>query len=74
KAAADAGPLKGILGYTDVPNVSSDFIHDDRSSFFHLDQTKVMDGNFVSIMTWYDNEWGFPTRMADTAVAMAKLI
>ncbi len=71
--AAD-GPLKGVLGYTDQPNVSSDFIHDARSSIFHLDQTKVMDGNFVSILTWYDNEWGFSTRMADTAVAMAKLI
>jgi len=72
-AAAD-GPMKGVLGYTDQPNVSSDFIHDPRSSIFHLDQTKVMDGNFVSIMTWYDNEWGFSTRMADTALAMAKLI
>ncbi|MFN7056401.1 type I glyceraldehyde-3-phosphate dehydrogenase [Hyphomonas sp.] len=72
-AAAD-GPMKDVLGYTDVPNVSSDFIHDPRSSIFHLDQTKVMDGNFVSIMTWYDNEWGFSTRMSDTAVALAKLI
>jgi len=72
-AAAD-GPMKGVLGYTDQPNVSVDFIHDNRSSIFHLDQTKVMDGNFVSIMTWYDNEWGFSTRMSDTAVAMAKLI
>jgi glyceraldehyde 3-phosphate dehydrogenase len=73
-AAANSGPLKGILGFTDQPNVSVDFIHDARSSIFHLDQTKVMDGNFVSIMTWYDNEWGFSTRMADTAVALAKLI
>jgi glyceraldehyde 3-phosphate dehydrogenase len=72
-AAAD-GPMHGVLGYTDQPNVSSDFIHDPRSSIFHLDQTKVMDGNFVSIMTWYDNEWGFSTRMSDTAVALAKLI
>lgn len=72
-AAAD-GPMKGVLGYTDQPNVSSDFIHDPRSSIFHLDQTKVMDGNFVSIMTWYDNEWGFSTRMSDTAIALAKLI
>jgi glyceraldehyde 3-phosphate dehydrogenase (phosphorylating) len=72
-AAAD-GPMKGVLGYTDQPNVSIDFVHDPRSSIFHLDQTKVMDGNFVSIMTWYDNEWGFSTRMADTALVMAKLI
>jgi len=73
-AAADAGPLKGVLGYTDQPNVSMDFNHDPRSSIFHLDQTKVMDGNFVSILTWYDNEWGFSNRMADTAVAFAKTI
>jgi len=72
-AAAD-GPMKGVLGYTDQPNVSIDFVHDPRSSIFHLDQTKVMDGNFCSILTWYDNEWGFSTRMADTALAMAKLI
>jgi len=72
-AAAD-GPMKGVLGYTDQPNVSIDFVHDPRSSIFHLDQTKVMDGNFCSILTWYDNEWGFSTRMADTALTMAKLI
>ncbi|MDZ4776766.1 MAG: type I glyceraldehyde-3-phosphate dehydrogenase [Alphaproteobacteria bacterium] len=74
RAAADAGPLKGVLGYTDQPNVSVDFNHDPRSSIFHLDQTKVMDGNFCSILTWYDNEWGFSNRMADTAVAFAKTI
>jgi glyceraldehyde 3-phosphate dehydrogenase len=75
KAAADGnGPLKGILGYTDKPNVSSDFNHDPRSSVFHLDQTKVIDGTFVRVLSWYDNEWGFSNRMADTAVAMAKLI
>ena len=73
KAAAD-GPLKGVLGYTDHPNVSMDFNHDPRSSVFHNDQTKVMEGKFCSILTWYDNEWGFSNRMADTAVAMAKLI
>ena len=72
-AAAD-GALKGVLGYTDKPNVSSDFNHDSRSSVFHLDQTKVIDGNFVRILSWYDNEWGFSNRMADTAVAFAKLI
>ena len=73
RAAAD-GPLKGILGYTDQPNVSIDFNHDPHSSIFHLDQTKVMDGNMVRILTWYDNEWGFSNRMSDTAVAMGKLI
>ncbi len=66
--------LKGILGVTDQPNVSSDFNHDSRSSVFHLDQTKVMDGTLVRVLSWYDNEWGFSNRMADTAVAMAKLI
>ncbi len=66
--------LKGILGYTDAPNVSIDFNHDPRSSVFHMDQTKVMDGTFVRVMSWYDNEWGFSNRMADTAVAMGKLI
>tara|TARA_R110002096_G_scaffold13722_20_gene48365 strand:+ start:4963 stop:5964 length:1002 start_codon:yes stop_codon:yes gene_type:complete len=72
--AAANGPLKGVLGYTDQPNVSSDFNHDPHSSIFHLDQTKVLDGNMVRILTWYDNEWGFSNRMADTAVAMGKLI
>jgi glyceraldehyde 3-phosphate dehydrogenase len=74
KAAATEGPLKGILGYTEYKNVSSDFNHDPHSSIFHMDQTKVMDGTFCSILTWYDNEWGFSNRMADTAVAMGKLI
>jgi glyceraldehyde 3-phosphate dehydrogenase len=73
KAAAH-GPLKGILGYTEFQNVSSDFNHDPHSSVFHMDQTKVMDGTFCSILSWYDNEWGFSNRMADTAVAMGKLI
>ena len=68
------GPLKGILGFTDEPNVSIDFNHNPHSSVFHMDQTKVMDGTFCSILTWYDNEWGFSNRMSDTAVAMAKLI
>ncbi len=72
-AAAD-GPLKGVLGYTALPMVSSDFNHDPHSSIFHLDQTKVLDGNMVRILSWYDNEWGFSNRMADTAVAMGKLL
>jgi glyceraldehyde 3-phosphate dehydrogenase len=66
--------LKGILGYTEQPNVSIDFNHDARSSIFHMDQTKVMEGTLVRVMSWYDNEWGFSNRMADTAVAMGKLI
>jgi len=66
--------LKGILGYTERPNVSIDFNHDMRSSVVHLDQTKVMDGTLVRAMSWYDNEWGFSNRMLDTAAAMGKLI
>jgi glyceraldehyde 3-phosphate dehydrogenase len=66
--------LKGVLDIVDAPLVSSDFNHNPASSAFALDQTKVMDGNLVSVMSWYDNEWGFANRMSDTAVAMAKLI
>jgi glyceraldehyde 3-phosphate dehydrogenase len=66
--------LKGILGYTNSPNVSIDFNHDPHSSTFHMDQTKVMNGTFVRVMSWYDNEWGFSNRMSDTAVAMGKLL
>ena len=66
--------LKGVLAVTDQPNVSTDFNHDPHSSTFHSDQTKVIDGTFVRVLSWYDNEWGFSNRMADTAVAMAKLI
>jgi glyceraldehyde 3-phosphate dehydrogenase len=73
KAAAD-GQLKGILGYTNDPNVSIDFNHNPHSSIFHMDQTKVMDGTLVSILSWYDNEWGFSNRMSDTAVHFGKLI
>ena len=70
---AAANQLKGILGWTDQPNVSIDFNHDPHSSTFHMDQTKVMDGTLVRVLSWYDNEWGFSNRMADTAVAMGKL-
>jgi glyceraldehyde 3-phosphate dehydrogenase len=73
KSAAN-GKLKGILGVTDAPNVSIDFNHDSHSSIFHLDQTKVMEGTFVRVLSWYDNEWGFSSRMSDTAVAFGKLI
>ena len=73
RRAADQ-QLKGILGYTEAPNVSSDFNHDAHSSVFAIDQTKVMDGTLVRVMSWYDNEWGFSNRMVDTAVAMGKVI
>jgi len=65
--------LKGILGFTDEQNVSSDFNHDSHSSIFHMDQTKVTGDTLVRVVSWYDNEWGFSNRMADTAVAMSKL-
>jgi len=71
---AASGPLKGILDVVHDKLVSVDFNHHPASSSFALDQTKVMDGTFVSVMSWYDNEWGFSNRMADTAVAMGKLI
>lgn len=71
--AAASGPLKGILGTYSEPLVSSDFNHDPHSSIFALKETKVIDGTFVRVLMWYDNEWGFSNRMSDTAVAMAKL-
>jgi glyceraldehyde 3-phosphate dehydrogenase len=71
---AAAQELKGILAIVDAPLVSHDFNHDPASASFALDQTKVIDGTLVSVMAWYDNEWGFSNRMSDTAVAMGKLI
>lgn len=68
--AAANGPLQGILGAYSEPLVSGDFNHDPHSSVFALAETKVMEGTFVRILTWYDNEWGFSNRMGDTAVAM----
>ncbi len=66
--------MKGIITFTESPNVSADFNHDPHSSIVHMDQTKVMDGTFVRVMSWYDNEWGFSNRMADVAAVMGKLI
>ena len=73
RQAAD-GPMKGVLGYTLEPNVSIDFNHDPHSSVFHMDQTKVTGGKLVRVVSWYDNEWGFSNRMADTAVLMGKTL
>lgn len=73
KAAAASGPLKGILDYSEKSLVSCDFNHDPHSSNFASQQTTVIDGKLVRILTWYDNEWGFSNRMADTAVYMAGL-
>jgi len=60
------------MAVTDKPLVSSDFNHDPHSSTFALPQTQVMDGKLVRVLAWYDNEWGFSTRMTDTALEMAK--
>ena len=68
------GALKAVLEYNERKLVSMDFNHDPHSSIFASDQTKVMDGNMCRILAWYDNEWGFSNRMADTAVAMAKFL
>lgn len=68
--AAAAGELKGILGVYDEPLVSTDFNHDARSSIFALNEVRVMEGTFVRVLSWYDNEWGFSNRMSDTAIAM----
>jgi len=74
KAAAASGPLKGVLAVTDEPLVSIDFNHAPASSTAALAQTQVIDGGLGRVLSWYDNEWGFSTRMSDTALAMAKLI
>ncbi len=74
KDAANTNRLRGILTYTNEKLVSSDLNHDAHSATFALDQTKVMDGNFVRVVAWYDNEWGFSNRMVDTALALGRLI
>ncbi len=73
-AAATNGPMKGVLGVTDKPLVSSDFNHDPHSSTFALPQTQILEGKLVRVLSWYDNEWGFSTRMSDTALEMAKYL
>ena len=71
KAAAE-GPMKGILGYTDEPLVSSDFKGDTRSSIIDGPSTMVIGGTMVKVIAWYDNEWGYSVRTADLAAKMAK--
>ncbi|WP_309082679.1 type I glyceraldehyde-3-phosphate dehydrogenase [Chelativorans sp.] len=73
-SAATEGPLKGILNYTKEPLVSIDMNHNPASSTFALDQTKVIEGNLVRVMSWYDNEWGFSNRMADVTAVIAKTL
>jgi glyceraldehyde 3-phosphate dehydrogenase len=74
EAAAGGGPLKGILAVTNDPLVSIDFNHVAASSTVALPQTQLVDGGLGRVLSWYDNEWGFSTRMSDTAVAMAKFL
>jgi len=74
EAAAASGPLKGVLAVTREPLVSIDFNHVAASSTVALPQTQMVDGGLGRILSWYDNEWGFSTRMSDTAVYMASLI
>jgi len=73
KAAAESGPLKGILAYTDEPLVSIDFNHNPASSTIDSLETAVLEGKLVRVVSWYDNEWGFSNRMVDTAAAMGRL-
>jgi len=70
--AAAAGPLKGVLAYTEAPLVSVDYNHDPASSTYDATLTKVIDGTIVKVCAWYDNEWGFSNRMLDTALAWSK--
>jgi glyceraldehyde 3-phosphate dehydrogenase len=72
KAAAESGPLKGFLYYTEEELVSSDFIGHPGSSIFDATQTKVLGDRFAKVFSWYDNEWGFANRMIDLALLMVK--
>jgi glyceraldehyde 3-phosphate dehydrogenase len=73
KAAAESGPLKGVLDYSDEPLVSIDLMHTPASSTVDSLETAVLDGKLVRVVSWYDNEWGFSNRMVDTASVMARL-
>ena len=74
RAAAESGPLAGILAYSEEPLVSIDYNHNKASSTVDSLETAVLEGKLVRVLAWYDNEWGFSNRMADTAAAMARLI
>jgi glyceraldehyde 3-phosphate dehydrogenase len=73
KAAAESGPLKGILVYTEDPIVSVDIVHTPASSTVDSLETAVLGDTLVRVVSWYDNEWGFSNRMVDTARAMGQL-
>jgi len=72
KKASESGPLAGILGYTEDPVVSTDFIHDPRSSIFDADAGIELNSNFFKLVSWYDNEWGYSNRVVDLMLHMAK--
>ena len=74
KAAAESGPLVGVLDWSDEPLVSIDLMHTPASSTVDSLETAVIDGKLVRVVSWYDNEWGFSNRMVDTATAMAKFL
>ena len=74
RAAAESGPLAGILDYTEEPLVSIDFNHNPASSTVDILETAVLEGKLVRVVSWYDNEWGFSNRMVDTASVMAGLL
>jgi glyceraldehyde 3-phosphate dehydrogenase len=71
KAAAE-GSMKGILAYTEDPVVSTDMLHNSNSSIVDAEMTKVLDGDLVHVLSWYDNEWGYSCRVVDLAVFLAK--
>jgi glyceraldehyde 3-phosphate dehydrogenase len=70
KAAAE-GPLKGILAYTEDPVVSTDMLHNSASSIIDAEMTKVIDGDLVKVISWYDNEWGYSCRVNDLVLFLA---
>lgn len=74
RAAAESGPLVGVLGYETRPLVSSDFARDPRSAIVDAGCTRVVDGSLVKVMAWYDNEWGYVNRMVDLALRIAATV
>ena len=72
-SAAAAGPLSGVLATNDEPLVSTDFNHSPASSTFDLGQTQVIEGRFIRVLSWYDNEWGFSNRMSDVAALLGNM-
>ncbi len=72
-SAAAAGPLSGVLATNDEPLVSIDFNHSSASSTFDLGQTQVVEGRFIRVLSWYDNEWGFSNRMSDVAALLGNM-